>query len=69
MTKAQQQRLQKLLLVLGAFFNPFGFDALWALVEHCTGSYWLTSLLFYLASAACFSLAWWLQRSARTREE
>lgn len=69
MHSTQHQRLHQLFLVLGAFFNPFGFDALWALVQHWTGSYWLTSFSFYLASATCFGLAWWLQRRARTRDQ
>lgn len=54
--------LASALLVLGAFFNPLGFDALWALVQHWTHSYWCTSLIFYSLSAACFLLHWLVQR-------
>jgi hypothetical protein len=60
--QVRQRRAQQVLLVLGTFFNPLGFDLLWALVQRATGSYWCTSLLFYLASISCFSVAWFLGR-------
>lgn len=61
MTRAQLERLSTVLLVLGTFFNPLGFDALWALVQHLTDSYAKTSVLFYSASALCFGLHYWLK--------
>lgn len=64
MTRAQRDRLSTLLLVLGTFFNPLGFDALWYLVQGWTGSYFKTSALFYSASAACFVLHYLLRRRA-----
>ena len=62
MTRAQVDRLSTALLVLGTFFNPLGFDALWLLVESWTGSYLKTSILFYLASGCCFALHLLLKR-------
>lgn len=48
--------VRNLLLMLAMFFNPFGFDALFALVMEWTGSYWTTDLVFYGVSAAFFGL-------------
>lgn len=47
---------RNILLMLAMFFNPFGFDALFALVMEWTGSYWTTDLVFYAVSAAFFGL-------------
>jgi len=42
------------MLLMGTFFNPFGFDALFALVMKWTGSYWTTDLIFYCISGSFF---------------
>ena len=42
--------------MLAMFFNPFGFDALFALVMEWTGSYWITDLIFYGVSGCFFGL-------------
>lgn len=47
---------RNILLMLAMFFNPFGFDALFALVMEWTGSYWTTDLVFYAVSASFFGL-------------
>jgi hypothetical protein len=44
------------ILILGTFFNPLGFDALFALVMKWTGSYWITDAIFYCLSAFFFGL-------------
>jgi hypothetical protein len=66
------KRLATGFLVLGTFFNPLGFDLLWAVVQRVLGSYWLTSLCFYSASAACFTANFlilrWLRRRGRSME-
>jgi glucose-6-phosphate-specific signal transduction histidine kinase len=41
-------------LILCTFFNPFGFDALFALVMKWTGSYWTTDIIFYCVSFLFF---------------
>lgn len=43
-------------LILGTFFNPFGFDVLFAMVMNWTGSYWATVFIFYFLSALFFGL-------------
>ena len=50
------KRLKTLALILATFFNPLGFDALFALVTKWTGSYLITDILFYLASASFFGV-------------
>lgn len=47
---------RNILLMLAMFFNPFGFDALFALVMEWTGSYWMTDVVFYGVSALFFGL-------------
>jgi hypothetical protein len=44
------------ILILATFFNPLGFDALFALVMKWTGSYWITDAIFYCLSAFFFGL-------------
>jgi hypothetical protein len=48
--------LASILLILGTFFNPLGFDVVFALVLSSINSYWITCLIFYLISAFCFGL-------------
>jgi hypothetical protein len=44
------------ILILATFFNPLGFDALFALIMKWTGSYWITDVIFYCLSAFFFGL-------------
>jgi H+/Cl- antiporter ClcA len=43
-------------LMIATFFNPLGFDALFALIMKKTGSYWITDVIFYCLSAFFFGL-------------
>ena len=61
------RNLHHVLLVLATFFNPLGFDALFALVMRWTGSFWVTDLIFYLASALFFGLYFLVTRGKRRR--
>ena len=56
----QKKKLQTAVLILATFFNPLGFDALFALVMKWTGSYWITDGIFYCLSALFFGLYFWL---------
>jgi len=47
-------RPSTLALIGATFFNPLGFDALFALVTQWTGSYLVTDILFYCASILLF---------------
>ena len=54
-----------LCLMLGLFFNPAGFDALFALVMKWTGSYWITDLIFYGIAVFFLILSYLFKRSAK----
>jgi hypothetical protein len=43
-------------LMVAMFFNPFGFDVLFAMVMKWTNSYWITDLIFYCLSGLSFGL-------------
>ena len=47
-------------LMLATFFNPLGFDILFKMTLDWTGSYWLTTGIFYLVSASLFGVYFWL---------
>ncbi len=49
-------------LMIAMFFNPFGFDALFALVMKWTGSYWVADGIFYAISILFFLLYTFLSR-------
>ena len=56
----KRQNLAIVALMLATFFNPLGFDVLFKMILDLTGSYWLTTGCFYLASASFFGLYFWL---------
>ncbi len=53
MTKA---KLATLFLMLGMFFNPFGFDAIQIMLMNLTGSYLGANLILYCLAVFCFGL-------------
>lgn len=65
--KGRIPSLSTLALIGATFFNPLGFDALFALVTQWTGSYIITDILFYLASALLFFAYWALRRREKSR--
>ena len=56
MNREKTDRYAAMSLLLGSFFLPFGYDALFALIMKWTGSYWTTYLIFYFISAVFFGL-------------
>jgi hypothetical protein len=56
----QKKNIQTIVLILATFFNPLGFDALFALVMHWTGSYLVTDGIFYCLSAIFFGIYFWI---------
>ena len=58
-----KQRRNTIVLMAATFFNPLGFDALFKAVMDWTGSYWITDIMFYLASASLFILYFYLRRN------
>lgn len=57
----KKKKIRTLILILATFFNPLGFDALFALVMKWTGSYWVTDIIFYSISALFFGLYYLLK--------
>ncbi len=56
MKDKQKNKYAAISLLLGSFFLPFGYDALFALIMRWTGSYWTTDLIFYFISVVFFGL-------------
>ena len=56
MKDKQKNKLAAISLLLGSFFLPFGYDALFALIMRWTSSYWTTDLIFYFISVVFFGL-------------
>ena len=52
MTKAT---LRELILAIALFFNPLGYNELFAFIMKLTGSYWTTSAIFYAIAGGLFS--------------
>jgi hypothetical protein len=56
----RKKNLAVLFLMVATFLNPLGFDILFKMILDWTGSYWLTTGIFYLGSASFFGLYFWL---------
>ena len=70
MKKAQQivrENLASVFLVIATFLNPLGFDVAFYSVMKLTGSYWITTGIFYLGSACFFGLYFWLRKKDRKK--
>jgi hypothetical protein len=63
-----KENLAKTCLILGAFFNPLGFDAAFAFVTKLTGSYALTDIIFYGVALFFFGCYFLLSRK-KTKPE
>lgn len=46
--------VRELILAMALFFNPFGYNELFAGIMHYTHSYWITSCIFYGISGSLF---------------
>jgi len=57
-----RKKVRALMLILATFFNPLGFDALFALVMKWTTSYLVTDIIFYSISIFFFSIYWIMSR-------
>lgn len=67
MSVVTKQRLAALCLMAGTFFLPFGYDVAFKMIFDWTGSYWITTFIFYLISASFFGGYIFLNR--RSKEE
>lgn len=56
MNKEKKNKVAILCLTLGMFFNPFGYDVLFKMVQDLTGDYWTTVRVFYCLAGLFFGL-------------
>ena len=64
---AKNMKVSTAMLMIATFFNPLGFDALFALVMRWTGSYWATDFGFYSMSLLFFGLYYNFSRKENRR--
>ena len=57
MAPNKKRQIGTLALMTSVFLNPMGFDAAFYMVMELTGSYGITTAIFYLASALFFTLS------------
>ena len=60
--KEKNQKMATLCLGLCLFFNPAGFDILFKTILDATGSYWITTGIFYLVAASFLGLYFYYSR-------
>jgi hypothetical protein len=53
---------RELILALALFFNPLGYNELFAFIMRFTHSYWYTSLIFYAIAGSLFGVFLMLKR-------
>jgi hypothetical protein len=68
-TQKQKRRLASICLILATFFNPFGFDILFAALMKWTHSYWHTVAIFYFLSGLFFGLYFFLSSNRKLKEK
>ena len=59
------ENVKEIALGLALFFNPFGYNELFALTTKLTGSYWITSSIFYALAFSLFCAYLGLKRATR----
>lgn len=60
--KEKNQKMATLCLMIGMFINPFGFDVLFKITLDLTGSYWITTGIFYLVAGLFFGLSFYYSK-------
>ena len=63
--KISRKSMATLSLMLFMFFNPFGFDFVFAAILGLTSSYWITSCILYLLAALFFGFYFLLRNKKR----
>lgn len=60
--KEKKQKMATICLGLCLFFNPAGFDILFKTILDATGSYWITTSIFYLVAVSFLGLYFYFSR-------
>jgi uncharacterized BrkB/YihY/UPF0761 family membrane protein len=68
-TQKNKKRLASVCLILATFFNPFGFDVLFATIMEWTDSYWHTVAIFYFLSGLFFGFYFFLSSDRKLKTE
>lgn len=63
--KVFKENLSVKFLMLGMFFNPFGFDIIQYQLYLITGSLWWANLILYCVSVLCFGLSFYLRKLSK----
>lgn len=61
MKGVNRKRLATLSLMVATFLCPLGFDVAFYMVQDIIGSYWGTTIVFYVLSALFFGLYFFLR--------
>lgn len=61
--------VRELILALALFFNPLGYNELFAFTMGLTGSYWTTSCIFYMLAGTLFATYLILKRKFPLKED
>jgi hypothetical protein len=65
----RRTRIASVCLVLATFFNPFGFDILFATIMKWTNSYWHTVAIFYFLSGLFFGFYFFLSTNKKLKSK
>ena len=65
----RRKRMSSICLILATFFNPFGFDILFAAIMKLTHSYWHTVSIFYFLSAVFFGFYFFLSSDKKLKSD
>lgn len=60
--------VREIILALALFFNPLGYNELFALTMRFTHSYWVTSCIFY-ATASILLLVFFLLKAFQSKPD
>ena len=63
------ENLTELILAVALFFNPFGYNELFAYIMSHTGSYWGTACIFYVLSGSLFLVYFYLKHVGRKKKK
>ena len=60
--------LREIALAIALFFNPLGYNELFALIMSLTSSYWITASIFYCL-AGMFFVVYFILRSVEKKRK
>jgi len=61
--------VREIVLALALFFNPLGYNELFAFIMKHTGSYWATAFVFYCTAGTLFGVFLFLKFCYKPKAE